>query len=165
MVILQTICWTCILDATYKISGTKGIREVKAREFYEGAYFTAREDDEILVSISFDAPKGGYSYEKQKRKIGDYATAAAGVILNVDNGVCSSASIALTNLSDTPVYCSDAVNMLIGKKIDNSLLSEVTKSCVEQSDPVADQRGPVEFKKYVAGIVINKALQRAFERS
>ena len=154
-----------LLDATYKISGTKGTREIKAREFYEGAYFTAREDDEILVSISFNAHAGGYSYEKQKRKIGDYATAAAGVILNVDNGVCSSASIALTNLSDTPVYCSDAVRMLIGKQIDDSLLTEVTKSCVEQSDPVADQRGPVEFKKYVAGIVINKALKRAFERS
>ena len=154
-----------LLDATYTINGKNGIREIKAREFYEGAYFTAREDDEILVSISFNAPIGGYAYEKQKRKIGDYATAAAGVILNVDNGVCSGASIALTNLSDTPVYCSDAVSMLIGKQIDDILLSEVTKSCVEQSDPVADQRGPVEFKKYVAGIVINKALQRAFERS
>ena len=154
-----------LLDATYTINGKNGVREIKAREFYEGAYFTAREDDEILVSISFDAPIGGYAYEKQKRKIGDYATAAAGVILNVDNGVCSSASIALTNLSDTPVYCSDAVSMLIGKQIDDSLLSEVTKSCVEQSDPVADQRGPVEFKKYVAGIVVNKALKRAFDRS
>ena len=154
-----------LLDATYTINGKNGVREIKAREFYEGAYFTAREDDEILVSISFDAPIGGYAYEKQKRKIGDYATAAAGVILNVENGVCSSASIALTNLSDTPVYCSDAVSMLIGKQIDDSLLSEVTKSCVEQSDPVADQRGPVEFKKYVAGIVVNKALKRAFDRS
>ena len=154
-----------LLDATYTINGKNGIREIKARNFYEGAYFTAREDDEILVSISFNAPIGGYAYEKQKRKIGDYATAAAGVILNVDNGVCSSASIALTNLSDTPVYCSDAVSMLIGKQIDDSLLSEVTKSCVEQSDPVADQRGPVEFKKYVAGIVVNKALKRAFDRS
>ena len=154
-----------LLDATYTINGKNGVREIKAREFYEGAYFTAREDDEILVSISFNAPIGGYAYEKQKRKIGDYATAAAGVILNVDNGVCSNASIALTNLSDTPVYCSDAVNMLIGKQIDDSLLSEVTKSCVEQSDPVADQRGPVEFKKYVAGIVVNKALKRAFDRS
>jgi len=154
-----------LLDATYTINGKNGVREIKAREFYEGAYFTAREDDEILVSISFNAPIGGYAYEKQKRKIGDYATAAAGAILNVDNGVCSSASIALTNLSDTPVYCSDAVGMLIGKQIDDSLLSEVTKSCVEQSDPVADQRGPVEFKKYVAGIVINKALKRALERS
>ena len=154
-----------LLDATYTINGKNGVREIKAREFYEGAYFTAREDDEILVSISFNAPIGGYAYEKQKRKIGDYATAAAGVILNVDNGVCSSASIALTNLSDTPVYCSDAVSMLIGNQIDDSLLSEVTKSCVEQSDPVADQRGPVEFKKYVAGIVVNKALKRAFDRS
>ena len=154
-----------LLDATYTINGKNGVREIKAREFYEGAYFTAREDDEILVSISFNAPIGGYAYEKQKRKIGDYATAAAGVILNVDNGVCSSASIALTNLSDTPVHCSDAVSMLIGKQIDDSLLSEVTKSCVEQSDPVADQRGPVEFKKYVAGIVVNKALKRAFDRS
>ena len=154
-----------LLDATYTINGKNGVREIKAREFYEGAYFTAREDDEILVSISFNSPIGGYAYEKQKRKIGDYATAAAGVILNVDNGVCSSASIALTNLSDTPIYCSDAVSMLIGKQIDDSLLSEVTKSCVEQSDPVADQRGPVEFKKYVAGIVVNKALKRAFDRS
>ena len=154
-----------LLDATYTISGKNGVREIQAREFYEGAYFTAREDDEILVSIYFNAPIGGYAYEKQKRKIGDYATAAAGVILNVDNGVCSSASIALTNLSDTPVYCSDAVSMLIGKQIDDSLLSELTKSCVEQSDPVADQRGPVEFKKYVAGIVVNKALKRAFDRS
>ncbi len=154
-----------LLDATYTINGKNGVREIKAREFYEGAYFTAREDDEILVSISFNAPIGGYAYEKQKRKIGDYATAAAGVILNVDNGVCSSASIALTNLSDTPVYCSDAVSMLIGKQIDDSLLSELTKSCVEQSEPVADQRGPVEFKKYVAGIVVNKALKRAFDRS
>ena len=154
-----------LLDATYTINGKNGVREIKAREFYEGAYFTAREDDEILVSISFNAPIGGYAYEKQKRKIGDYATAAAGVILNVDNGVCSSASIALTNLSDTPVYCSHAVSILIGKQIDDSLLSEVTKSCVEQSDPVADQRGPVEFKKYVAGIVVNKALKRAFDRS
>ena len=154
-----------LLDATYTINGKNGVREIKAREFYEGAYFTAREDDEILVSITFNAPIGGYAYEKQKRKIGDYATAAAGVILNVENGVCSSASIALTNLSDTPVYCSDAVSMLIGKQIDDSLLGEVTKSCVEQSDPVADQRGPVEFKKYVAGIVVNKALKRAFDRS
>ena len=153
-----------LLDATYKLSGTNGSREVKARDFYEGAYFTSREDDEILLSISFEAPSGGYAYEKQKRKIGDYATAAAGVIIKVENNKCSSASIALTNLSDTPVYCNKAVDMIVGKEIDNDLLDRVTKTCVDQSDPVADQRGPVEFKKYVAGIVIKKALKRAIER-
>ena len=153
-----------LLDATYKLSGTNGSREVKARDFYEGAYFTSREDDEILLSISFESPSGGYAYEKQKRKIGDYATAAAGVIIKVENNKCSSASIALTNLSDTPVYCNKAVDMIVGKEIDNDLLDQVTKICVDQSDPVADQRGPVEFKKYVAGIVIKKALKRAIEK-
>ena len=153
-----------LLDATYKLSGVNGSREVKARDFYEGAYFTSREDDEILISISFEAPSGGYAYEKQKRKIGDYATAAAGVIIKVENNKCSSASIALTNLSDTPVYCDKAVDMIVGKEIDNDLLDQVTKICVDQSDPVADQRGPVEFKKYVAGIVIKKALKRAIEK-
>ena len=153
-----------LLDATYKLSGVNGSREVKARDFYEGAYFTSREDDEILISISFESPSGGYAYEKQKRKIGDYATAAAGVIIKVENNKCSSASIALTNLSDTPVYCDKAVDMIVGKEIDNDLLDQVTKTCVDQSDPVADQRGPVEFKKYVAGIVIKKALKRAIEK-
>jgi carbon-monoxide dehydrogenase medium subunit len=153
-----------LLDATYKLSGVNGSREVKARDFYEGAYFTSREDDEILISISFESPSGGYAYEKQKRKIGDYATAAAGVIIKVENNKCSSASIALTNLSDTPVYCDKAVDMIVGKEIDNDLLDQVTKTCVDQSDPVADQRGPVEFKKYVAGIVIKRALKRAIEK-
>ena len=153
-----------LLDATYKLSGVNGSREVKARDFYEGAYFTSREDDEILISISFQSPSGGYAYEKQKRKIGDYATAAAGVIIKVENNKCSSASIALTNLSDTPVYCDKAVDMIVGKEIDNDLLDQVTKTCVDQSDPVADQRGPVEFKKYVAGIVIKRALKRAIEK-
>ena len=69
------------------------------------------------------------------------------------------------NMDETNSGYSKHVGGLKGKKIDDNLLSQVTKSCVEQSDPVADQRGPVEFKKYVAGIVIDKALKRALERS
>ena len=153
------------LDATYHLTGPEGSRTIRARDFYEAAYFTAREDEEILTAISFAKPSGGFAYEKQKRKIGDYATAAAGVILKVENNMCSSASIALTNLSDTPVYCDKAVDIILGKEIDNNILNQVTEACVEQSDPVADQRGPVEFKKYVAGIVIKKALTRAIERT
>ena len=84
------------LDATYHLAGPNGARTVPAREFYEAAYFTAREDDEILTAVSFAATSGGYAYEKQKRKIGDYATAAAAVTLTVAQGRCDSASIALT---------------------------------------------------------------------
>jgi hypothetical protein len=46
------------LDATYVLAGPDGTREVAAREFYEAAYFTARSDDELLVSVRFAAPQG-----------------------------------------------------------------------------------------------------------
>ena len=153
------------LDASYELTGPDGVRNVKAREFYEAAYFTAREDEEILTSISFHVPNGGYAYEKQKRKIGDYATAAAGVLINIDNNICSSVSIALTNLSDTPVYCEKAVDNLVGKELNEDTIKTAVHDCVEASDPVADTRGPVEFKKYVAGIIVKKALNSAIARA
>ena len=153
------------LDATYHLVGVNGERTVKARNFYEAAYFTAREDDEILTAITFDSKNCGYAYEKQKRKIGDYATAAAGVLLTVEDGSCTSASVALTNLSDTPVYCGDAVGVLVGSSLDDAAVAAAVKAAVDASDPVADTRGPVDFKKYVAGVIVKKAIESARSRA
>ena len=153
------------LDATYHLTGSGGKRTVQAREFYEAAYFTAREDDEILTAVSFNVPSGGYAYEKQKRKIGDYATAAAGVLISLKEGKCSAASVALTNLSDTPVYCEEAVNTLVGSTLDEAVIKAAVTAAVDASDPVADTRGPVEFKKHVAGIIVKKAITSAIARA
>ncbi|MEC8806696.1 MAG: xanthine dehydrogenase family protein subunit M, partial [Pseudomonadota bacterium] len=127
--------------------------------------FTAREDEEILTAVSFDVPTGGYAYEKQKRKIGDYATAAAGVLLTVEGGSCTSASVALTNLSDTPVYCEDAVGILVGSSLDDDTVAAAVKAAVGASNPVADTRGPVDFKKYVAGVIVKAAIESARSRA
>lgn len=153
------------LDAVFTVVGTGGSRQIPAREFYEAAYFTAREEEEILTSISFPATSGGFAYEKQKRKIGDYATAAAGVLISKDGDTCSAASIALTNLADTPIYCTDAVATLVGSKLDEAAISQAVSQSVNASDPQEDNRGPVNFKKHAAGIVIRRAIMRAIERA
>ena len=153
------------LDATYHLTGPAGQREVKARDFYEAAYFTAREDEEILTAISFAKPSGGFAYEKQKRKIGDYATAAAGVMITIEGGTCTAASVALTNLSDTPVYCGAAVDALVGSSLDDATIKVAVAAAVDASDPVADTRGPVDFKKHVAGVIVKKAITSALARA
>jgi carbon-monoxide dehydrogenase medium subunit len=147
------------------LTGPEGSRAIKARDFYEAAYFTAREDEEILTAISFAKPSGGFAYEKQKRKIGDYATAAAGVLITVDGGTCTAASVALTNLSDTPVYCAGAVDALLGSSVDDVAIKAAVKAAVDASDPVADTRGPIDFKKYVAGVIVKKAITSAVARA
>ena len=93
------------LGASYRLEGSGGVREVAASEFYQGAYFTALEPGEILTSISIPLPAAGhgYAYEKLKRKVGDYATAAASVMLTMSGGKVVSCAIGLTNLHETPL--------------------------------------------------------------
>jgi carbon-monoxide dehydrogenase medium subunit len=99
-----------MLGADYVLEGPEGERTVAARDFYQGAYFTALEPGEILTSISIPVPlaEHGYAYEKLKRKIGDYATAAAAVVLTMKGGKVATCSIGLTNLSETPHWCAEA---------------------------------------------------------
>lgn len=153
------------LDATYTLVGPDGERNVPAREFYEAAYFTAREEEEILTKISLAVTSGGYAYEKQKRKIGDYATAAAGVLVTKDKGICSSASVALTNLADTPIYCEEAVKALVGSSLDPNAVDAAVKAAVDVSDPAEDNRGPIEFKKHAASVIVRRAVERAISRA
>ncbi len=145
------------LNATYELQGPDGSRTVAAREFYEAAYFTAREEEEILTRIMIPVPATGIgqAYEKQKRKIGDYATAAAAVM--VGGGT---ASVAMTNLSDTPVWSQAASDALAGGDVDGAVAAALA-----DIDPQEDMRGPIEFKKHVAGMILRRAIDRAVSRA
>jgi carbon-monoxide dehydrogenase medium subunit len=153
------------LNATYTVTGPDGSRDLPARGFYDSAYFTARGDDEILVSISFDAPSGGYAYEKQKRKIGDYATAAAAVLITKVGGKVAAASIAMTNLADTPIWSAGAGAALLGTDCGPDAVAASVAAMKGDIHPGADNRGPVAFKMHVAGIVLGRAIARAWSRA
>ncbi len=153
------------LDATFTLIGPDGEREVAARDFYESAYMTAREDDEVLTAVSFTVPEGGYAYQKQKRKIGDYATAAAAVQIVKEGGTCASASIAMTNLSDTPVYSEAAGAALVGTSVTDSDIDAAVQAMLGDIDPAEDNRGPVEFKRHAAAVILRRAIARAWSRA
>jgi carbon-monoxide dehydrogenase medium subunit len=153
------------LDASFTLVGPDGTREVAARDFYHSAYVTAREDGEILTQISFAAPTGGYAYEKQKRKIGDYATAACAVQVTKAGGKVASAAIAMTNLSDTPVFSEAAGAALVGTTGDAAAVKAAVTAAVAAINPTGDNRGPAEFKRHIAGIIIGRAITRALSRA
>ena len=153
------------LDATFTVVGGDGERDIPARDFYEAAYMTAREDEEVLTGVSIPLPKGGYAYEKQKRKIGDYATAAAAVQIIKEGGTCVAASIAMTNLSDTPVYSDAAGAALVGTQVDGAAIKAAMAAMLGDIDPSEDNRGPVAFKKHVAGVILRRAIERAWSRA
>src|SRR6201996_2612534 len=155
------------LGATYQLQGPNGAREVAAGEFYQGAYFTALEPGEILTSVSVPVAAAGQgsAYEKLKRKVGDYATAAAAVVLTMASGKVASCAIGLTNLHETPLLATDAAKMVIGTSLDAATLKKAGAAAAAIMSPAADARGPVEYRKHVGGVMVTRALQRAASRA
>jgi len=151
------------LGATYRLEGAGGARDVAAADFYQGAYFTALEPGEILTSVSVPVPAAGhgYAYEKLKRKVGDYATAAAAVVLTMSGGKVATCSIGLTNVHETPLLATDAAKAVIGTSLDAATLKKAAAAAEAIMAPAADARGPVEYRKHVGGIMVTRALQRA----
>jgi carbon-monoxide dehydrogenase medium subunit len=155
------------LGATYRLQGPEGIRTIPAAEFYQGAYFTALEPGEILTAISvpIPAPDHGYAYEKLKRKVGDYATAAAAVLLTMSGGKVATCSIGLTNVAETPLLAIAAAQAVIGTALDDATLKQAAALAADIMSPAADSRGPVEYRKHVGGIMVMRALTRAAARA
>ena len=155
------------LDATYRLAGPSGSRSVKARDFYERAYVTALKPGEIVAAIEIPIPPAGhgYAYEKLKRKIGDYATAAAGVVLTVAGGKIATCAIALSNLAETPLLAKDAAAAVIGSALDKPAVDAAVKAARAIMSPASDTRGPAEYRTYAGGVMVERALRRALARA
>jgi aerobic carbon-monoxide dehydrogenase medium subunit len=155
------------LGGEYVLQGSSGTRTVAARDFYLGAYFTMLDPGEILTAITIPVPPSGhgYAYEKLKRKIGDYATAAAAVVLTMEGGKVQTCSIGLTNVSDKPLLAEKAASSVVGSTLDDVSLKNAAAAAEAVMAPAADERGPVEYRRHVGGIMVMHALKRAADKA
>ncbi len=155
------------LGARYVLRGPGGERRVAARDYYQSAYMTAALPGEILTAVRFPVPPAGhgYAYEKLKRKIGDYATAAAAVILTVSGGRIATCAIGLTNVADTALFAAAAAQAVVGTSLDKASLAKASAGAEAIATPAADGRGSAEYRKKMAGVMTARALSRAFTRA
>jgi aerobic carbon-monoxide dehydrogenase medium subunit len=155
------------LGALYVLVGLEGERRIAARDFYHGAYDTAQAPGEIVAAIRIPVPLGGSgaAYEKLKRKIGDYATAAAAVVLTMAGDIVSSCAVALTNVADRPLFAEEASTAALGTALDLVSVRRVAEAAMAITDPAADGRGPAEYRRQMAGVMVTRALLKAASRA
>ncbi len=155
------------LGASYQVAGRSGERRVPAREFYQGAYFTALEPGEILTAVRIPAPPEGhgFAYEKLKRKVGDYATAAAAVVLTLGGGRVTGCAIGLTNVAETPLFADEAGRIVTGSTLDPDTVKRAVAAAEAITSPASDNRGPAHYRTKMAGVMVARALARARARA
>jgi carbon-monoxide dehydrogenase medium subunit len=161
---LLAVC--AAVKAEMVIRGQAGERVIEIEDFQLGPYRTAVNDDEMLIEIRVPLRQAsGSSYEKVDRRVGDWAVAAAGASVTLDqDGAIVAAGIGLAALG-ADVTSAEAEQQLLGERPTVELFTRAGATAARNCTPVTDQRGSVEYKRHVAGVLTRRALQRATERA
>jgi carbon-monoxide dehydrogenase medium subunit len=156
------------LGASVVAIGPQGERTIPIGAFFTGPFATALRSDEILTEVRVPVPaaRSGGAYVKLERKVGDFATAAVAVQLTLSaSGACEQVGIGLTNVGLTPIKATAAEAALKGKRLDDAAMAQAAKLAAEASEPSADLRGSVEYKRDLVRVLTGRALRRALARA
>src|SRR5262245_10383264 len=148
------------------IAGSDGERVVSMDDFHIGPYMTAIQDGQILTEIRLPLrPGGGSAHEKVERRAGDWAIVAVSAALWMEAGRIADAGVALSAAGPTTIHATRSEELLRDKEPSEELFAEAGGLAAEDASPVADGRGPVDYKRHLADVLTRRALSRAAERS
>jgi carbon-monoxide dehydrogenase medium subunit len=148
------------------IRGGGGERVVAMDDFHVGPYMTAVKAGELLTEIRLPVRPGAASaHEKVERRAGDWAIAAASAAVWMDGRTIADAGVALAAVGLTTVHLARAEELLRNKTPSEELFAEVGEIAAADCSPTADGRGPVEYKRHLAGVLTQRALRRAAARA
>ena len=161
---LSAVC--SAVRASVVIRGAGGERVVGMDEFHVGPYVTAVGDGELLTEVRIPLrPGAGSAHEKVERRAGDWAIAAASAAVWIDGGTISEAGVALSAVGPTTVHLARAEALLQGATPSEELFATAGQIASEDCSPSADGRGPVDYKRHLAGVLTQRALRRATARA
>lgn len=155
------------MRASVVLASPRGQRVLTVDDFIVDTMETALAPDEILTEIHVPIPAAhsGSAYVKFERKVGDFAIAAVGAQITLYGDVCSQAGIGLTNVGPKAIRASQAEAYLVGKQPTEDVLREAARLAASASQPVADLRGPEEYKRAMVRTLATRALRSAVERA
>ncbi|HJR98176.1 MAG TPA: xanthine dehydrogenase family protein subunit M [Actinomycetota bacterium] len=141
------------LGAEFVIRGAGGAaRTVAAADFFKGLFHADLAQNEVLVEIRVPKTTGGWSYIKFHRRAIDWAM--VGVAAVQRNG---SASVALTNMAETPLRAAGVEEALAG----GADPATASARADEGTAPPSDAFASAEYRREVSKVLVRRALEEA----
>lgn len=151
-----------LLDATVRILGEHGRREVPIDQFLQGMYLTALEEDELLESIVI-APRPADEQccvLELARRQGDYASAAVMASARAHDGKLTGLRIVFFAVADAPVFDA-ALNTGLQDAFNRGAASEVAGLATQALAAHAlraDLYNQAATKAHLCGVLAARAL-------
>jgi aerobic carbon-monoxide dehydrogenase medium subunit len=151
------------LDADMIARRAGGTRTISAQDFFRGIMTTALDEDEILVEVRLpilpaDTRFGFYEFN---RRAGDFALAMALVTYRVEDGMISSARVAVGGVESQPRRIAQAEQALAGRPPDRAAFEAAAAAVAAAVDPLDDATTSASYRRDLAQTVTRRALEQA----
>jgi carbon-monoxide dehydrogenase medium subunit len=155
------------LNAEVVARSKSGERVIPAAKFFIDPFTTALKPDEIVTEIRIPIPSGqsGGAYNKLERKVGDFATVAVAVQVEMNGRQVTRAGIGLTSVGPTNIKATHAENALTGQELTDEAIREAAQLAAGAAEPKDDIRGSAAYKKDIVRVFVQRGLRTALGRA
>jgi carbon-monoxide dehydrogenase medium subunit len=155
------------LGAELVAHSSSGERVIPVAGFFQDPYTTTLKANEIVTEIRIPIPSGpaGGAYNKLERKVGDFATVAVAVQVELSGRKVTRAGIGLTSVGPTNIKATAAEKALVGHELTDEVIKEAARLAADAAEPKDDIRGSAAYKKDVVRIFVQRGLHTALARA
>ncbi len=158
-----------VLSAHMRLRSAAGARTVTASEFFAGPMSTAIKPDECLEEIDWPVWREwrtGSAFTELSIRHGDFAIVAAAAQVALDaEGRCVRAAFGLGGVGGTPLAFPKLAAGLVGSRLEEDSIREVTKAAVAVCEPGSDLHASAQYRRHLAGVLVARALRAAREEA
>ena len=155
-----------VLDGICHVAGRTEPRPVGIDRLFTGPYSTSLASSELITMVTLELPgsRSGAAFAEVAPRHGDPAVAGAAAVVTLDGSHVESARVALIGLAATPCRAPSVEVALMGSPAGSDI--EAMAAAVENDiAPVGDIHGSEEYRRWVAPVVVARALRSALARA
>ena len=143
-----------LLEATVRLAGPDGEREIPVEEFVLGPGKTALRPGEIIRSLWIPFPEGKpHSYFRKvgRRRALVIAVASLGALIWLEGDVIGKARLALGSVAPTVLRPREVERTLVGLPLEPETLRPAAELLSRATRPISDLRASADYRRKVAG--------------
>jgi CO/xanthine dehydrogenase FAD-binding subunit len=153
--------------AQVTIASAQGERTLALEEFFVGPGKTALQDNELVAEILLPAPQPhtGAAFFRRTRTAMDIAVVCGAALLQLSNGTCQNARIALGAVGPIPLRATRAEAALRGQTLTDQVVEDASRIAAEEARPIDDVRSTAEYRREMVRVLTRRGLSQAMERA
>jgi carbon-monoxide dehydrogenase medium subunit len=158
--------WCCVmagLDGVVVLHSSRGVRRLRAQEFFQGVMATALEEDELVIAAELpllpDATRTGF--QEFSRRKGDFAIAMALVCYRLDNGMMIEPRVAIGGAEAQARRMPKAERVLHGRAPGLDVSAQAGAAAAAAIDPLEDINNTAAYRRSLVRTMVERALESA----